>query len=511
LIAISKSGVVLGVNAFPIEVEVDVSPGLPAFNIVGLPENSVKESRERVKSSIKNSGFPFPTQKITVNLAPADIKKDGTGLDLPIAAAILCSIGILPQDKLHSFSLLGELSLDGTIRATRGILPFAIGAENWDLKGIVVPEENAKEASIVKNISVFPVKTLREFVQFFLEEIEIKMAFFDNFFDNLSDYHFYDDFSDVIGQSHAKRALEVAAAGGHNVLMVGPPGSGKTMLSKRLPSILPPLTFEEAIETTSIYSVAGLLDSNTSIIRKRPFCAPHHTISDAGLIGGGAIPRPGQVSLSHNGILFLDELPEFKKNVLEGLRQPIEDGVVTISRSALTLSFPARFTLIASQNPCPCGHLGDSRKQCVCTQGEIIRYRNKISGPLLDRLDIQIEVPAVSYEELSSEKRGESSTLIRERVLKAREIQQKRFSGRQIYCNAQMGAKEIREYCHLTTENRAFLEKMANKFSLSARAYHRIIKISRTIADLEGASHIALEYLAEAVQYRSLDRGISSI
>lgn len=507
MIAISKSGVVLGVNAFPIEVEVDVSPGLPAFNIVGLAENAVKESRERVKSSIKNSGLPFPTQKITVNLAPADIKKDGTGLDLPIAAAILCAMGSLPQDKFQKFSILGELSLDGTIRPTRGVLPFAIGAEKWDINGIIIPEENAREASIVKNVAVFPVKTLTEFVQFVLEEKEIKQAVFDDIFENNSKYHLNDDFSDVIGQSQAKRALEVAAAGGHNVLMVGPPGSGKTMLSKRLPSILPPLTFEEAIETTSIYSVAGLLDSNISIIRKRPFCAPHHTISDAGLIGGGAIPKPGQVSLSHNGVLFLDELPEFKKNVLEGLRQPIEDGVVTISRSALTLSFPARFTLIASQNPCPCGHLGNSKKECTCSQGEIVRYRNKISGPLMDRLDIQIEVPAVSYEELSSEKRGESSTEIRERVLKAREIQQKRFSGRHIYCNSQMGAREIREYCHLTSENRAFLEKMANKFSLSARAYHRIIKISRTIADLEGNSHIALEHLAEAVQYRSLDRG----
>ncbi len=507
MIAISKSGVVLGVNSFPIDVEVDVSSGLPAFNIVGLPENAVKESRERVKSSIKNSGFPFPSQKITVNLAPADIKKDGTGLDLPIAAAILCATGILPHDKFQHFSILGELSLDGAIKPTRGILPFAIGAESWDLKGIIVPEENAKEASIVRNISVFPVTTLTEFVQFILDEKEISRAVFDNIFENDSEINFYDDFSDVIGQSHAKRALEVAAAGGHNVLMVGPPGSGKTMLSKRLPSILPPLTFEEAIETTSIYSVAGLLDTKTSIIKKRPFCSPHHTISDAGLIGGGAIPKPGQVSLSHNGILFLDELPEFKKNVLESLRQPMEDGVVTISRSALTLSFPARFTLIASQNPCPCGHLGNTKKACACSQGEIVRYRNKISGPLMDRLDIQIEVPAVSYEDLSSEKRGESSSAIRARVLRAREIQQKRFSGRQIYCNSQMGAKEIREYCHLTSENRAFLEKMANKFSLSARAYHRIIKISRTIADLEGASHIALEHLAEAVQYRSLDRG----
>ncbi len=498
--------VVVGIDAFLVEIEVDVSPGLPAFNIVGLPESAVKESRERVRAAVKNCGYGFPTQRITANLAPADIKKEGTGLDLPLALAILVVSGAVSKDAVEGMVFCGELSLDGSIRPAKGVLPMGLSVRDQGLRGLVVPEENAGEAAVVKGLSVFPVNHLSQVAEFLKGEISIGKKEVD--LDKLFACHQQSgpDFCDVIGQETAKRALEVAAAGGHNVSMVGPPGSGKTMLARRLPSILPPLTFEEALETTCIYSVAGLLPRDTPLIVRRPFCSPHHTISDAGIIGGGTIPRPGQVSLAHNGVLFLDELPEFKKNCLESLRQPIEDGYVTISRAAMTLVFPSRFTLVAAQNPCPCGHFGHEGHACSCTPSQIHRYRTKISGPLLDRIDIQIDVPAVAYNELSEARRGEPSEVIRKRVVKARKRQEDRFKGRHIFCNAQMSAREINSYCMLDTKCRAFLEDVSRRLRLSARAYHRIIKIARTIADLAGTNDIQMNHLAEAVQYRSFDR-----
>ena len=502
------SSAVIGIDAYLVEVEVDIAQGLPTFTTVGLPEAAVKESKERVKSAINNSGYSFPADRITVNLAPADIKKTGTGFDLPMALGILSATGILPENSISGYLFLGELSLDGRVKPVNGSLPMAIHARKSGYRGIVVPAENGKEASVVSDLSVYPVQTLGEVVDFLRGfksilpmRTDLKAVFAQQ--DSSAT-----DFSEVMGQEHAKRALEIAAAGGHNVAMVGPPGSGKTMLARRIPTILPPLTFEEAIETTKIFSVVGLLDRKKPLVTRRPFRSPHHTISDAGLIGGGHIPRPGEVSLAHNGVLFLDELPEYKKNVLEVLRQPLEDLQVTISRAASTLTYPAGFMLIAAMNPCPCGYFTDPRHTCRCTSHQIHRYRSKISGPLLDRIDIHLDVPAVSQKDLMLGVRSEPSDAIRKRVVAARRLQNRRMKQTKIYSNAQMASRHIRKYCRIGKDAARVLESAIDRLGLSARAYNRILKISRTIADLEAVVDIQLHHVMEAIQYRSLDRSM---
>ncbi|MDH4204792.1 MAG: YifB family Mg chelatase-like AAA ATPase [Desulfobacteraceae bacterium] len=501
------SSAVIGIDAFLVEVEVDITSGLPTFTTVGLPEASVKESKERVKSAISNSGYTFPDDRITVNLAPAHIKKEGTGFDLPIALGILTATQIISQNIISKYLVLGELSLDGRIKPVKGSLPMALAAKNAGYEGIIVPYDNGREASVVAEITVLPVKTLPQLVGFFRGFTKIKPERTD--ISHIFNYGntFEVDFSEVKGQEHVKRSLEVAAAGGHNLIMIGPPGSGKTMLAKRVPTILPPITFEEAIETTKIFSVIGMLPKDEALITKRPFRSPHHTISDAGLIGGGHIPRPGEVSLAHNGVLFLDELSEFKKHVLEVLRQPLEDLQVTISRAALTLTYPSSFMLIAAMNPCPCGYFSDPKHECRCTYPQIHRYRSKISGPLMDRIDIHVEVPAVPYRDLIGESNAESSEVIGARVKAARARQFERFKRTKIYCNAQMINRHIKQHCRIDEASCDLLESAIDKLGLSARAYNRILKIARTIADLGDASDISVDHIAEAVQYRSLDRG----
>ena len=501
------SSAVIGIDAFLVEVEVDITSGLPTFTTVGLPEASVKESKERVKSAISNSGYTFPDDRITVNLAPAHIKKEGTGFDLPIALGILTATQIISQNIISKYLVLGELSLDGRIKPVKGSLPMALAAKNAGYDGIIVPYDNGREASVVAGITVLPVKTLPQLVGFFrgFTKIEPEKTDISKIFDYGNTFDV--DFSEVKGQEHVKRSLEVAAAGGHNLIMIGPPGSGKTMLAKRVPTILPPITFEEAIETTKIFSVIGMLPKDEALITKRPFRSPHHTISDAGLIGGGHIPRPGEVSLAHHGVLFLDELSEFKKHVLEVLRQPLEDLQVTISRAALTLTYPASFMLIAAMNPCPCGYFSDPKHECRCTYPQIHRYRSKISGPLMDRIDIHVEVPAVPYKDLMGESDSESSEIIGERVAAARAHQLERFKRTKIYCNAQMINRHIKKHCRIDEASCDLLESAIDKLGLSARAYNRILKIARTIADLDDAPDISVDHIAEAVQYRSLDRG----
>jgi len=495
----------VGIDAYVVDVEVDISRGLPTFSTVGLAEGAVKESKERVKAAIKNSGYRFPAEKITVNLAPADIKKEGSGFDLPIAIGILTATKLINNSTLIDHLIIGELSLDGSIRPIKGALSMAITAKELGLKGIYLPSDNAGEAGVVDEIDVYPIDTLSQLVQILngfegITPIKIET----NLKDTKPNYD--TDFNDVCGQENVKRALEVAAAGGHNILMIGPPGSGKTMLAQRISTILPNLTFNESLETSKVYSVMGFMPENQGLLSVRPFRAPHHTISDAGLIGGGKTPKPGEVSLAHNGILFLDEMPEFKRNVLEVLRQPMENGFVTISRASSTVTYPASFILVGAMNPCPCGFYGDSKHECTCSYREIIRYRAKISGPLLDRIDIHIDVPSVPFKELTGDGEGRSSSEIREDIIAARDTQEDRFNRTKIHTNAMMNTRQIRKFCKIDDKSKFLLETAMEKFGFSARALSRILKVSRTIADIERSKSIQAVHIAEAIQYRSFDR-----
>ncbi|MFZ5863386.1 MAG: YifB family Mg chelatase-like AAA ATPase [Nitrospirota bacterium] len=508
MLATVRSSAVFGLDGYVVDVEVDIAQGLPMFNIVGLPDLAIKEAKDRVRAAMKNTGLTFPIKRITVNLAPADVKKEGAGFDLPMAVGILVAEGSLSADRAAPYGFVGELSLDGRVRPVRGALPMALAARTAGLRGLILPRDNASEAAIVEGLAVYGVDTLPQVLEFLdgrqpLDRVRsgavgVQTASKDA-----------DDFADVKGQEHAKRALEVAAAGGHNVLMVGPPGSGKTMLARALAAILPDMTQDEALECTKIHSVMGLLAPETPLLSARPFQAPHHTISDAGLIGGGQIPKPGEVSLAHHGVLFLDELPEFRRNVLEVLRQPLEHRRVTIARSSASVTYPAGFMLVAAMNPCPCGHFADRTRQCTCTPVQIQRYRARVSGPLLDRIDLHIDVPAVPFGDLSNDHPREESSRVRARVAKAREVQQARYAEEGFYCNAQLRPRLLKRHCDIGSDAHGLIEQAMTKLGLSARAYHRILKVARTVADLDGADRVSSRHVAEAIQYRNWDRRVS--